>query len=319
MNLEPATVGAVDIGGTKIAVGIVDRSGKVLAARHLPSGPQSRYSESIVSITEALRSLAAETGATLGGIGIGSTGPVHPLAGTFGEIDFLPHWHHANPVADLAKTFRVSVALENDADAGALGEAAWGIGAGKKRLIYVSVGTGIGGGIVLDGHLYRGVDGSHPEIGHQVIDFSGPPCSCGLQGCWEALASGPAMAQWFNDQNAALHPEYSTPRNAHEIFMETMQHNDLAQRAVAREALYLGLGISNLINNFCPDAVVLGGSILKSADLFLPDVKALIAKGCRFVPAEKCEILVASLGDHSNLIGAAQVWYHRFRYCKTSK
>ena len=107
-------------------------------------------------------------------MGIGSTGPVDPFTGDFGEVDFLPKWRGKSLVKDLARIFKVTVALENDGDAGALGEAGWGAGKNKSRLIYVTVGTGIGGGIILDGRLYRGVEGAHPEVGHQVLDPSGP-------------------------------------------------------------------------------------------------------------------------------------------------
>src|SRR5208283_2726971 len=102
-----------------------------------------------------------------------------------------------NPGRDLRRIFPVSVAIENDADAAALGEAGWGAGDNRSRLIYVTVGTGIGTGLILDGEVYRGVDQSHPEIGHHVIDPSGPPCLCGFSGCWESLAAGPAMVSWL--------------------------------------------------------------------------------------------------------------------------
>ena len=312
MPAETAMVGAVDIGGTKIAIGLVDSSGRVLAMRAIPSGVQCGYADGMARIVEILRALAVESNAQITGIGIGSTGPVNPITGVFGEIDLLPLWRQANPAEDLARTFEVSVAVENDADAGALGEAAWGAGKGKKRLIYVSIGTGIGAGLILDGQLYRGVEGAHPEIGHQVIDADGPSCSCGLQGCWEALASGTAMAAWFHRDASANDNRDYAGWNAKEIFEGARRGDELAIRSVRQEARYLGLGMANLINLFAPDAIVLGGSVMKSADLFLADARAVVQKGCRFVPAEKCEIVLASLGENANLIGAAQIWFHRF-------
>ena len=119
------------------------------------------------------------------------------MRGEFGDVDFLPGWRGKSPVRDLAQIFNLRVALENDGDAAALAEAGWGAGRNRTRLIYITVGTGIGGGFVFDGKLYRGVDGAHPEVAHQVIDAGGPPCSCGLRGCWESLAAGPAMVAWF--------------------------------------------------------------------------------------------------------------------------
>ncbi|MGA2200714.1 MAG: ROK family protein [Terriglobales bacterium] len=301
-------IGAVDIGGTKVATGIVDECGIVLSKNKFPTGPDSSYSNGIESISSMLRQSAQNARVEITGIGIGSTGPVDPLSGEFGEVDFLPDWRRHNPVQDLAKLFGVKVALENDADAGALAEAAWGAGQGKSRLIYITVGTGIGGGIILDGELYRGVDGAHPELGHQVIDPSGPPCSCGFRGCWESLAAGPAMAAWAQSQA----PANDSYRTAKQICQLAQEGDELARRAAEREAYYLGLGIANLINLFTPDIIVLGGSVMKSALLFLEGIRELITRGCRFVPYEKTELALASLGEDANLIGAARVWHYRF-------
>lgn len=301
-------IGAVDIGGTKLAVGLVDESGKVLAKNEIVTGPDSSYSAGLERITGMLREMEQHARVQITGIGIGSTGPVDPITGELGDVDFLPHWRRKNPVRDLGRIFGVEVALENDADAGALGEAAWGAGGGKSRLIYITVGTGIGGGILFDGHLYRGVDGSHPELGHQVVDPSGPVCSCGFRGCWESLASGPAMAAWAHEQ-APANDSYRTAKQICELALEG---DELARRAVEREVYYLGLGIANLINLFAPDRIVLGGSVMRSASLFLDGIRKHITMGCRFVPNEKTELAVASLGKDANLIGAARVWHNRF-------
>ncbi len=301
-------IGAVDIGGSKLAVGLVDENGKVLAKNDMVTGPESNYSSGLESIVSMLREMEQRTRVEIAGIGIGSTGPVDPIAGELGDLDFLPYWRRKNPVQDLGKLFGVEVALENDADAGALGEATWGAGCGKPRLIYITVGTGIGGGIIFDGHLYRGVDGSHPELGHPVIDPSGPECSCGFRGCWESLASGPAMAAWAHEQAPANH----SYRTAKTICRLALAGDELACKIVDRESYYLGLGIANLINLFAPDRIVLGGSVMQSSQLFLDSIRKQIARGCRFVPHEKTELALASLGKDANLIGAASVWHNRF-------
>jgi glucokinase len=302
-------IAAVDIGGTKIAAGIVDDRGKVLSRVECPTDSARAYSSGLAQMIRLLRESAQIARVELSGVGIGSTGWVYPFTGEFGDVDFLPAWKGCNPVKDLSREFNVRVALENDGDAAALGEAAWGAGKGKSRLIYVTVGTGIGGGIILDGELYRGVDRSHPEVGHHVVDASGPLCSCGFRGCWEALATGPAMAAWFmgkapTDRRAAEGP------SAKEIFQLAKEGDALAREAVAREGYYLGLGLANLINLFVPDKIVLGGSVMKGVSL--DDLRKVIAQGCRFVPFEKTELALASLGEDANLIGAARVWHHRF-------
>ncbi|MBI3474805.1 MAG: ROK family protein [Acidobacteria bacterium] len=301
-------IGAVDIGGTKLSVGIVDANGVVLAKMDAPTGSDSTYAVGLERTASMLRETAKQAGTNIAGIGIGSTGPVDPLTGEYGEVDFLPDWRHKNLVKDLAQAFGVQVAIENDGDAGALGEAGWGAGKGQSRLIYVTIGTGIGGGIVLDGKLYRGVDGAHPEVGHQVIDPSGPLCSCGFHGCWEALAAGPAMVAWFQATDDKRRQNIS----GKQICELALAGDPSALRVVQREGHYLGLGLANLINLFTPDMIVLGGSVAKCAILFLEEIRRTICRGCRFVPYEKTVLALASLGDDANLIGAARVWHHRF-------
>lgn len=304
-------IAAVDIGGTKIAVGIVDDTGKVLAKVETPTDADRGYAHGLERMASMLREAARKAGEEISGIGIGSTGLVYPFTGEFGDVDFLPTWKGVNPVQDLSREFQVRVALENDGDASALGEAAWGAGKGKSRLVYVTVGTGIGGGIILDGRLYRGVERSHPEVGHHVVDASGPECSCGFRGCWEAMAAGPAMEAWFRSNAPANHP-HREDATAKKICELAQAGDETAGRAVQREAYYLGLGLANLIGLFVPDAIVLGGSVMKSAALLLGPIRKVIASGCRFVPFEKTELALASLGEDANLIGAARVWHHRF-------
>ena len=303
-------IAAVDIGGTKIAVGIVDDQGKVLTRSQTPTDA-AHYSNGLESIVGMLHQAEAETSAKITGIGIGATGPVDPIRGEFGDVDFLPGWRGKNLVHDLAARFSVRVAMENDGDAAALAEAGWGAGRNRSRLIYVTVGTGIGGGILLDGKLYRGVDGAHPEIGHHVVDPSGPECSCGFHGCWESLAAGPAMVNWIERHAPPgyLHRQGITAKRLCEL---AQQGDEIAEQAVEHEGYYLGLGLANLINLFTPDAIVLSGSVMKSAPMFMGRIHEVIRKGCRFVPAEKTELTLASLGEDTNLIGAARVWHSRF-------
>lgn len=306
-----AVIGAVDIGGTKIAAGVVDGDGRVLARRECPTDAARGYKDALARICSMLRDGVGESGRPIDGIGIGSTGPVDPVTGVIGKLDFLPGWEGSPLVDDLAREFHVAAAMENDADAGALGEAGWGAGKSKARLVYVTVGTGIGVGIIIDGSLYRGTDGAHPEIGHHVIDANGPVCSCGARGCWESLATGPAMEQWFSRNAPADHPH--ADRTTAKRICELARQGDLAAcRAVEREARYLGVGVANLVTLFVPDAIVLGGSVMRSADLFLDAIRDTIRRHCGYVPFEKTAIELASLRGDANLMGAARVWHHRF-------
>lgn len=293
-------IGAIDIGGTKMAVGMVDESGKLLARLERPTAPERGPAQGLALIREMLHQTATETGDRLQGIGIGCTGPVDPMSGILQKNEFLPGWEGMRLTDDLQGSFGVSVAMENDADAAALGEFAWGAGRGAKRFIYITVSTGIGGGMVFDSHLYRGVDGSHPEIGHHVIDPTGPQCFCGARGCWESLASGPALAQRGGRSNAK------------DVCDAARRGDKIALIAIEQEGFYLGMGIANLITLFVPDIIVLGGGVIQSHDLFWERIHSIIQTSCGLVPFEKTRLLPAALGLDVGLIGAAQVWTERF-------
>jgi len=165
-------IGAVDIGGTKIAAGIVDEEGRVLAKAECPTDVPRGFADAMRRVAEMLAKCLDQTGSKLLGIGIGCTGPVDPVSGALGNVNLLPGWEGGNPVEKLSARFGVTAAMENDADAAGLGEAVWGAGKGKDRLVYVTISTGIGASVILDGKLYRGVGGCHPEIGHHVVEPS---------------------------------------------------------------------------------------------------------------------------------------------------
>ncbi len=184
--------------------------------------------------------------------------------------------------------------MENDADAGALGE--WH-SCPADRFLFVTIGTGIGAGVIWNGDIYRGVDGSHPELGHHTIDPSGPNCYCGATGCWESLASGPAVSRLFGDASVA----------AVDVFAMARQGNLQARRAVERQAYYLGVGLANLMTIFCPGRIVLGGGVMQGADLLLDGIHAVIGNQCGLIPARRIDLAVSTLGADAVLAGAARI------------
>jgi glucokinase len=304
-------IAAIDIGGTKIAAGMVNEEGGILCRLESRTEPERGFEDAVNRMAAMLREASQRADALISGIGIGCTGPVDPFTGIIGNVDFLPGWEGGNLADAFSKEFQVPVAVENDADAAALGEAGWGSGRGRRHFIYVTISTGIGGGIILEGRLYRGVDGAHPEIGHHVIDPAGPSCFCGAHGCWERLASGPAMVEWLESQ---LHPEERRlmPLDARVICERAALGDELCRKAVEREAFYLGLGLANLVTLYTPDAIALGGGVMRSAHLFLEGARGVIRQNCGLVPFEKTEVLLASLGSDTALAGAARAWFHRY-------
>lgn len=304
--LSDSPIAAVDIGGTKIAVGVVSREGRILAQAACPTSPEAGFSAAVLRACDLLRGCIAETGGRPAGVGIGCTGPVDPFSGVLGEVNLLPGWQGCDLTAAFSAELGLPAAVENDADATTLGEAAFGAGRGAASFLLVAVGTGIGGGLVLGGRLYRGTGGAHPEIGHMVVEPGGLPCTCGAQGCWESYAAGPALEDWFN----RAHPQ-PEPWDARRICAAADAGDLRARAAVEREGRYLGLGIANLVTAFCPDTLGLAGGLMERWDLFEGEVRAALRRNCRLVPYEQVRLARAELGSRAGLLGAAQVWWSR--------
>jgi glucokinase len=308
-------IGAVDIGGTKIALGIVSPAGEILASEAFPTQPHRDQTSGMARIISGLDRLLKETGSALAGIGIGCTGQVNPVTQSLGKNAFLPDWEGPRLISELRQHYQVPVELENDAVAAALAEAAWGAGRGLDTLLYITVSTGIGGALVTHGRAYAGTGGAHPEIGHHIIDPGGPVCYCGAHGCWESLASGKAMQAWYRDQLAeSPDPDQTQPGEsvtAESICLAAALGEPLAKSAIWREGYYLGTGLSNLINLFSPDAIILGGGVMKSLPLFQRQIEIAIRENCLLVPYAKVRLLPGGLGPNLGLAGAAQVWLQK--------
>ncbi len=303
-------VGAVDIGGTKIAAGAIADDGTILASSEIPTLPEKGFAFAMERTKDMLRQLAATANITFEGIGVACPGPLDPWTGVIDEVGTLPGWQGGSLNRVLGDEFKVRVAVENDADAAALAEAHWGAGKGSRRLIYITVSTGIGGGIILDGQLYRGVNGAHPELGHQIIDSSaGPLCYCKARGCWESLASGSALAAWVQEQTPL-----ATARTGAEIASLAERGDALAIKAMDREGYYLGLGLANIITLFAPDTIVLGGGVMKSRHLFLERTLQVVHEVCTQVPLKDTLITNAALGSVTGLAGAGQAWFARYAH-----
>jgi glucokinase len=302
-------VGAVDIGGTKIAAGAVAEDGTILCRLQCPTATGMGFEAAMQRTREMLHEISLQTGKDYAGIGVACPGPLDPSAGIIGNVGTLPGWQGGNIFESLGPEFGVTVALENDADAGALAEASWGQAGKCDRFIYVTISTGIGAGLVISGELYRGAGGAHPEIGHQLIDGAGPLCYCSARGCWESLASGPAMTIWMRE-NDPESPELS----AHQICDLARGGHAVAMHAVERESRYIGLGLANLITIFAPDTIALAGGVMRSADLLLDGARRVIAGMVTQVSPERTRIMPASLGPDTGLAGAAMGWLHRYGF-----
>lgn len=309
MVIPEELIGAIDIGGTKIAVGLVDRDGHVIARRHLKTAEYGAGILAVTAIEAAMRECLNEVKVTLLGIGIGCTGPINPITGIIGKVANLPGWENYPIVSELACSFNTSVKMENDADSAAMAESLWGSGKGASRFLYVTLSTGIGTGFLIDGNVYRGVNGSHPEMGHHSIDPSGPECYCGARGCWESLASGLAIREWYLENDPSL--RFSQENlSAEAIFRLSDSGDKLAKRAVDRLVSHVGLGLANLTTILVPGTIAIGGGLSQASNSFLQRAIEIVHSRCREVPVENLIIETARLRQDVGLSGAAAVWLH---------
>jgi glucokinase len=299
-------VAGIDIGGTKIAAAVVTDEGKVLGREGVPTEAERGFADGlrrIAGLLDRVLARAARRRGDLYAIGIGCAGPVDPVAGTIDNPYTLPTWDGVDIVTPLRAGFGVPVALENDADAAAMGECWLGAGQGGRVVVMVTVGTGIGGAVIVDGQVYRGAGGAHPEIGHLGVDPTGPQCYCGLQGCWESLASGPAMAAAFLAQVPDRDPASVTGAS---VVAEARAGHPIAQEVVSRAARVTARGVFTLLNLYVPDVVVLGGGVMDAYDLFAPAILALAAQDT-MAPVDRIAIRPAALGNDAGLLGAARI------------
>lgn len=300
----------MDIGGTLVRVGAFDGAGQLLGQKEASIasiGPDNGLRLIEQLIHETLDSVHASA---LLGIGIGCTGPLDIVHGLVNNPYTLEGWSNVPIVERLNKTFNVPVHLENDADAAALGEYWQGAGRDAKRLYAVTVGTGVGTSLIVDGKIYRGVDGSHPEGGHQLIDPNGPECYCGHRGCWESLISGLAISSAarsakHNEHLIALALNDPNRVTAHFIAEAARAGDPVASEIMQKAARDFSLGIINIISFFVPDVLVLSGGVMKSADLFLPTLEKTLKTPNPMVPFDRVNILPAKLGYYAGLYGGA--------------
>ncbi len=309
----------IDLGGTHVRAGAFDAAGDLLAMRETPIEAQRGAQAGLQRIEQLVEQVWRESGAEwLAGIGIGCTGPVDVALGVINNPYTLPGWENVPIVSRLQERFSAPVTLENDADVAALGEYWRGAGQSIRRLYAVTVGTGVGTALIMDGQIYRGLNNAHPDGGHIVIDPAGPPCYCGANGCWESLCAGPAIARMARQADLSGSILLAMANGAPEqidarLVAEAARRGDpLASAVIRRAAYYFSLGIVNVITLFVPEMIVLSGGVMRSADLFLPVLREVIARHSVMVPAAEVRIEPAQLGAYAGLYGAAYtIWSKR--------
>ena len=303
-----------DLGGTNLRLAAVDRSGKMLHRTEAHT-PRHSNAEKIVEITA---SLAAECSAKLDAVPeslvFAVPGPIDAETGRLFNVPNLPELRGSNLRSMLAEKLGIEVQLENDATAAAVGEHWKGASQGCGSSICLTLGTGVGGGIILNGEPLRGPDGTAGEIGHVCVEPLGHPCGCGSRGCLEQYASATAIGRMARE----LLPEFPASAlnqagdfDAQKIYDLGKAGDALCREAFRRAGMYLGVALAGLINVLNPEAVVIGGGAASGWDLFIEPLKEEIGVRAFREPAERARIVRASLGNDAGIIGAAYLAFAR--------
>jgi glucokinase len=299
----------VDLGGTKVLVGLVDDSGTVADTELRPT-PQSGPEAVVEAIADAVEAVARRNRQSPERVGVGVPGPLSIREGVVFEPPNLRGWRKVPLREMLERRLQRRVVLENDANAAACGEWWRGAGRGARHVLYVTVSTGIGGGLILEGRIYRGASDTAGEIGHTVVDPNGPVCPCGRVGHLEGIAAGPAIARWVRGAIAAGRRSALAGLDdctAEDVAGAAAAGDGLAREAFARAGRYLGYAVGSMFNLLNPEVVVIGGGVSKVGDLlFAPLVEA--AQQTAFeVPFRAARIVPAALGNEVGVVGAAYV------------
>lgn len=304
-------VGGIDLGGTKILSVAVGPDGRVLGEDLRPTeaagGPDHVLGRMRDSLLAAVR--AAGPQPELAALGVAAPGPIDFERGVVVEVPNLPGWENLPVAARLSELLGCPAILENDANAAALGEFTAGAGKGTRNLVYLTVSTGIGGGLVLDGRLYRGSDGAAGELGHIPLVAGGPRCGCGAQGCLEALASGPAIARDAAELVAAgrapILAELAAGRSVTaEMVHEAAQRGEAGARTVIEQAgRHLGAGLVAFTNIFNPDIIVIGGGAAKIGALLLDPALGHLYSAAMRPARDRVRVIPAALGDRAGALG----------------
>ena len=303
----------IDIGGTNIRALAVAANGEVLAREHAGTAPERGADETIEAIIAMLRRLQSRPEVRPSAIGIGVTGPVDPATGIVSNPFTLGGWPDTDLRTPIATAFGLPVAIDNDANVAAVGEAWMGAGRGFGRVAMVTIGTGVGVAILLDGEVQRAANGRHGEAGHMVLRDGGPPCYCGASGCWEALASGPAIGRAGRELAVReggilwnLAGGEVGRIDAGLVFAAAAAGDDLAAAVVADTGHAIGVGLANLAATVTPEVFILTGGVMTHLDVMRPKIEAVLRRQSALIPTE-VPVLAAQLADDAGAIGAARL------------
>jgi glucokinase len=296
---------AVDIGGTHIRTAVYEPEG-VQSLNHNRTRSLATESGVYDRLVQAIEAVWPDQ--EVQAIGIASPGPLDPYTGTILATPNIPEWQNFPLASNLCKQFGVPVYLDNDANMAGLAEWQFGAGKGHEDLVYLTISTGIGGGVISSGRLLQGFHGMGAELGHMIIDPEGPMCGCGSRGHVESFASGPAIARYARDQ-IRLGQDSTLPSNtelnARQVAEAAQRGDALAISAFQRAGFYLGIGVANYLAIFDPSILIFGGGVSQVGELLFKPFEESLRKHT-FHPHYLDDLIItrAALGDDAGLLGA---------------
>ncbi|MGE5530001.1 MAG: ROK family protein [Patescibacteria group bacterium] len=305
----------VDLGGTKIATVLVGPKGEVLAEDQRPTEAERGVEAVIDRLADSARAAAGGRLAEVAAVGLGAPGPLNISQGLIFKAPNLPGWDNVPVARMLGARLGMPISLENDANAAAYAEWAAGAGRGARDMIYLTISTGIGGGLIAGGRLHHGRDDAAGEVGHMTVLPEGPPCGCGRRGCWETLCSGTAIAAEMvrrlaggaHSRAQELAGGDPAAITAAHVAQAAREGDPVAASVLERAFFFLALGITNLIHLLNPDTIVIGGGVAKLGDQLFGPVRALVRERAYPTLVEGLPIVPAALGGRSGSLGAALV------------
>ncbi len=304
----------IDVGGTNVKIALVDNKGKIIYSNSIPTRAEMGYEYTINNMKEAITELIKETKSdpkNIESIGFGFPGQIDYQKGIVRLAPNIPGWVNV-PIAEIMeKEFGIPTRVDNDVRCAALGELNYGAGQGCDNLICITVGTGIGSGLVINGKLVRGASNAAGEIGHIKLDMNGGPlCGCGDRGCLEAFASGPSIValaeEYIKGGKSTKYRELANPDITPYIVSEAAKQGDpVAKRIFTIVGEYIGIGLASVVNLLNPEKIIIGGGVAAAGDLLLTPIKESLIKRAMPIAGSAVEIVPAQLGNSAGVIGAS--------------
>lgn len=313
----------IDLGGTNTAIGLVDDNCNIVRKGSVPTERKKSFEEIVKDMAELTTKLAKEEGikpSEITQIGIGSPGALNQDKTGIVFASSFPTFRNVSLLDELRKYFpNADVCVENDANAAAYGELIAGAAKGLSHVVIVTLGTGVGGGIIIDKKILSGFNCAAGELGHMVIDMNGIPCECGRRGCWEVYASATALIKQTKEA-AIANPDSAIWEivdgdlekvNGKTAFDAAEKGDETAKEVVDKYIYYLSVGIADVVNLFQPEAIVIGGGVSKQGEVLLQPIREFVAKESYGGSLPRAKIMAAKLGNDAGIIGAAMLWQQK--------